>query len=313
MVNTVTLNPALDKVLFLDELTKGVTNRLQGTEWTMGGKGTHVSMNLGVMQMPSRAFGIAYGQTGKTILETLESCGVQTHFAYRSGAESRTNYLLVEQDGTSTILAEKGETATGEDTETLVGLLRAQVEPGDYLVLSGDASNYPDPDIYTRLMRELAARDVKVCLDASGETLRKSLAEPLFLVKPNQDELECLLGRPCQKEEELLAAVRQLYAESRAQVVALTLGGGGSLVMTAEGVFRVWPPRVEVKNTIGCGDAFVAGLVYGFASGWGGEESLRWATAVSAAAAETALSVGFSLPRAKALQAECRVEKWAES
>ncbi len=312
MINTVTLNPALDKVLFLDELVKGVTNRVADMELTMGGKGTHVSMNLSVMGTPSRAFGIAYGKNGRYILDTLREWGAEPHFAYRENAESRTNYLLVEKDGTSTIVAEKGQAATAEDTEALVELLRQQVGEGDILVLSGDASNYTDPDIYSRLMRELQNKRVKVCLDASGETLRKSLAQPLFMIKPNQDELEYLLGRPCQTQEEILQALRQLEALYQVRVIAVSLGGAGSLVKMEGGIYRVKPPKVDVKNTIGCGDTFVAGLVHGFANGWQDEEILRWATAVSAAAAERALSVGFSLARAQELKDKCEVQKLAD-
>ena len=65
MINTITLNPAIDVIIYLDRFVRNITNRIQSTAVTMGGKGTHVSMNLKLMGSSSRAFGFGFGATGR--------------------------------------------------------------------------------------------------------------------------------------------------------------------------------------------------------------------------------------------------------
>ena len=310
MVNTVTLNPAVDKVLFLDEVVKGVTNRVKNIRLTMGGKGTHVSMNLSVMGLRSRAFGLAYGTTGRYITDTLEDWDIETWFAYREDAESRTNYLLVEEDGTSTLIAEKGVEPTGQDTKELIELIKREAQKGEILVLSGDTSNYPDPNINNRLIEELAPKELKIFIDASGETLRKSLEKSPFLIKPNQEELEMLLGRRLTCDKEVVVAIRELDTRYNIDAIAVSMGKEGSIVkMPDEGIYKTVSPSVSVVNTVGCGDCYLAGLLYGFDQNLGCEEILRYATGVSAAAAEEFLSVGFDKNRGRVLAEQVEVKR----
>ena len=49
MINTLTLNPAIDKILYVDRFVKNVTTRIIEQKETLGGKGTHVSLNLSFM------------------------------------------------------------------------------------------------------------------------------------------------------------------------------------------------------------------------------------------------------------------------
>ena len=92
-------------------------------------------------------------------------------------------------------------------------------------------------------------------------------------------------------------------------IIAVSLGGDGSIVKTPEGFYRVHPPRVNVCNTIGCGDCYLAGFVYGLSKGFPMEETLRTATAVSAATAESQLSVGYDPARANAVRSQGTIEK----
>ena len=111
MIFTVTLNPAVDKILFLDEFQRSRTNRLTQTLETIGGKGTHVSINLKLQAVQSTALGIALGENGKKIVKLMEDWGVQVQFLHYdlAGKESRTNYEIVENTGhICTMLTERG-------------------------------------------------------------------------------------------------------------------------------------------------------------------------------------------------------------
>ncbi|PKM70802.1 MAG: 1-phosphofructokinase, partial [Firmicutes bacterium HGW-Firmicutes-18] len=82
MIYTLTLNPAIDKVLFLAELQPSKTNRLSRTIETIGGKGTHVSIGLKLLGVPSVALGVTLGENGKKIQRMLANWGVETRFLH---------------------------------------------------------------------------------------------------------------------------------------------------------------------------------------------------------------------------------------
>ena len=110
-IYTITLNPAVDKVLFLDELIRGRTCRLSRLSETLGGKGTHVSISLKLLGVGSTALGITLGANGRKITGMMISRGVETRFLHYDlpGMESRTNYEIVETISSScTMLPERG-------------------------------------------------------------------------------------------------------------------------------------------------------------------------------------------------------------
>ena len=80
--------------------------------------------------------------------------------------------------------------------------------------------------------------------------------------------------------------------------MAVSCGGNGSYVGYEGKIYRIYPLKVDVKNTIGCGDAFLSGLAYGFDKKMKFEDILRYAAAVSSATAEDNSTVGFDKERA---------------
>jgi 1-phosphofructokinase family hexose kinase len=309
MINTLTLNPAIDKVIFLDKLEKNVTNRVEKVSDVIGGKGTHVSINLKLLGLNNRAFGIGYGAQGRRIVDILQSYGLETEFVLRDNHESRTNYLLIEGCNDCTLISEKGVLLEEEDLAEVMSRMQEKVGEGDFLILSGDASNSTDPFVYNRILKSLKSKNLKVFLDTSGQSLLKCADEAPYLIKPNLDELSMLCGREVGLAEgDLLQALDSLDRFG-IEVIAVSLGGEGSIVKCPEGVFRVWPPAVKVKNTIGCGDCFLAGLVYGIEKSLSIVDALKLATAASAATAESALSVGFDRERAESLVAACEIHR----
>lgn len=308
MVNTLTLNPAIDKVLYLDKLEKNITSRIRDLKETIGGKGTHVSINLSLLGVENRAFGIAHGKTGGKIIESLRQNRIDVCFVERKRLDSRTNYVLVENTHDCTVVAEKGVQLSEEDILDVISLMRRKMEKGDSLVLSGDASNCP-PLVYNRILAELREKNLKVFLDTSGETLKECIACSPFLIKPNLDELSYLCGRTVTSETDDVVSAIDSLDQHHVEVIAVSLGKKGSIVKTGEGIYRATPPDVTVFNTVGCGDSFLASLLYGLSKGLSIVENLKFATAVSSATAESSLSVGFDPSRADELVKRVAIDR----
>ena len=307
MINTLTLNPAIDKVLFINEFRRNLTNRIQKNMDTIGGKGTHVSVNLKLIGMESRVFGICHGPVGKRIIDMLAAYDLTVCFIHRQDGNSRTNYVLVEDNKDSTLITEKGMALTEKDISDLLELMQKETVNGDYLVFSGDVSN-ADPHIYSHIINELAAKNLRVFLDTSGQALKECVTHNPFLIKPNLDELSFLCGRKVSSDtDDVISAVRSLSCEIK--VIAVSLGENGSILFTEEGIYQALPPKVNIVNTTGCGDCFLAGLLYGYANDFSIEETLKIATGASAAKAESQLSVGFERERWKPLAAQTKLRK----
>ncbi len=311
MINTLTLNPAIDKILYVDKFTPNVTTRINRVVETIGGKGTHVSVNLEIMGGQNRAFGIAHGPTGARVIEMLEEEGVDVRFLYHKKQNTRTNYLLAEATGDSTLITEKGVQLGEADLLALIQKLEKETQAGDFLVFSGDASNYADPYVYNHIMDALRDCGLKYFLDTSGASLKKSVQNAPFLIKPNLSELSALLDRVIPEEQGAVVDAIRALDRYNIEVIAVSLGGSGSIVKCGDTVYKASPPKVSVQNTVGCGDCFLAGLLYGFDQKKAFTDILAYATAASAAAAECELSVGFDAARANELVEEVKLEELA--
>ena len=310
MINTLTLNPAVDKILYVDKFEKNITTRIKRVLYTIGGKGTHVSINLSIMGEKNNAFGWAHGAVGKQVMEMLgEYEGVNVCFNYKDEQNTRTNYLLNEKNGDSTLITEKGAQLSKEDLDATIEKLRENMHKGDFLALSGDASNYADPYVYNYILEALSDMELKVFLDSSGASLKKCLDKKPFLIKPNADELSMICDRHVEEEtNDVVDAIKSLDKYD-INVIAVSLGGKGSVVKYYDRYFEVKPPKINVRNTVGCGDCYLSGLLYGFSKGMEIEDILSYATAVSAATAESELSVGFDIKRAQELIGKAQIKE----
>lgn len=305
-IHTITLNPAIDRMLYLKEFVPEVTNRLTDTLDHLGGKGTHVSINLSRLGLPNQALGIAHGENGRKIINMLSDELIDVKFQIHEKENTRINYLIVEENGKSTCLSAKGVSLNEDDIQSFISYMQDQINEGDYLVFSGDASNCPDPYVYNTIIKAFRDKNVRVIMDASGETLKKCIEEKPFLIKPNQDELSYICGRRLETMEDIREAMECLKKYD-IPLIAVSLGGEGSLVCHEGTYYRVISPEVNVVNTIGCGDCFLSGMIYGVYTGMDIEETLRLAAAISSACAESDLSVGFDPDRAEQLKSKVQI------
>jgi len=294
MILTVTLNPAMDRLLFVNGFTFNVTNRISRREDCVGGKGTHVSVNLADLGEASIATGIAMGETGKTILETLERSGVTCDFVYSQTGESRTNYLLLDER-TSTLICEKGPAVSGELLDAFSARYGVLLEKTDCVVISGDASNFltgAGVSLQESLLKSAREKGVKIVLDCSGAALFAGVQHSPFLIKPNAEELSELTKLPTDTEEEIVRAIKSLSPHG-IEIVAVSMGKKGSIVKYYDEYYRCGIAELKPVNTIGCGDAYLSGMIYAIRHAFEPIRVMQFAAACGSAEALNPLSVGL--------------------
>jgi 6-phosphofructokinase 2 len=135
--------------------------------------------------------------------------------------------------------------------------------------------------------RRAKALGAKCVIDTSGAALEAALDEGVTLINPNLVELIELSAAPLESDGERVAACRALIADKRAEIVALTLGDDGALLVTGDRAWRAEPMAIEVVSTVGAGDSFLGGLVAALAAGKPLEQAFRMAVAAGSAAVLT--------------------------
>ena len=283
MVYTLTCNPAIDYVVQLNApLTSGTINRSSGEVYQFGGKGINVSNVLRELDQPTVAMGFAAGFTGRVLEENLREMGLITDFIYLPVGKTRINVKVkadreTEINGAGPVIDEEAMIALNERLDEL--------REKDVLVLSGSVPIGMGPDAYERMLRRLQGKKVRTVVDASGALLMNTLSCKPFLIKPNREELEAIVGHALTEDAQIVDAAQQLQ-EMGAQNVLVSLAGDGAMLLDEKGcVHRMPCPQGQVRNSVGAGDSMVAGFLTGFLQSGNYEYALKLGIAAGSATA----------------------------
>jgi 6-phosphofructokinase 2 len=284
---TLTINPALDVSTSTERVEAEHKLRCGPSRTDAGGGGINVSRVIHRLGGQSVAIYAVGGPTGQAYRQLLEADGIIGRAIPIAGS-TRENVTVDElSTGKQFRFVLQGPYLTTEEwSECLTATMRA-MSPGSYVVASGSLSPGVPDDFYARVARAATERGAHCIVDASGSALAAALQEGVHLVKPSGRELGELVGRALPDRAAKELAARELVARGSAEVVALTLGGDGAVLVTAEGVTHVDVPEVAVRSTVGAGDSFLAALVLRLAEGRPLEEAFRAGVAAGSATAMT--------------------------
>jgi 1-phosphofructokinase len=278
MIVTLTPNPSVDRTVFLDAVTLGAVNRSRRSRSEPSGKGVNVALALHVHGVPVRAVVIAGGPVGAQLRQMLDGTGLSTVIVPIAG-DIRSNISLTQPDGTVTKINEAGPELSGDERGRLRAAVAGQLAGAGWLVCAGSLPAGLPPDWYGEIAALGAAHGVPVAVDTSGPPLAESLAAAPALVKPNLHELADLTGAVPTTLGEVIDAAHDVRRRG-AQAVLASLGADGAVLVDAHGALWGQAPVTTVVNTVGAGDALLAGYL-----GGRGDRSAALATALQWGAA----------------------------
>ena len=285
MVYTVTLNPAVDYVVELDNLKMGDINRTSNEKIFFGGKGINVSIVLQRLGIETTAMGIIAGFTGKALENSLRFEGVHTDFLEADGF-TRINVKIKSSPET-----ELNGSGPFVDEQLLMGLIERLklLKNDDIVVLSGSLPASLKSNTYKRIIDELKDTGVKIVLDTSGPALKEAVSSSPYLIKPNLAEMSSLLNKKLTVESEVIEGAKRLQ-KFGARNILVSMGSMGAIFVGEDGtVMREEAKRGRVINTVGSGDSMVAGFIAGLPGGL--RSALRLGIAAGSA---TAFSEGLA-------------------
>lgn len=288
MIYTVTLNPAIDCVLSLDELCLGAVNRAGKEALVIGGKGINVSIMLNNLNTKSRAMGFIAGFTGRALNDEVEQMGISTDFVTVKNGFTRVNIKLHAKDETE--INGNGPDISEENLNELLEKLNV-LESGDTVVLSGSVPKTVPQDFYAIIAKKAKSHDAHIVADASGELLRGVLPYNPLLIKPNRDELADFFGESMDSRDKVICAAEKLQRLGARNVI-VSMAGDGAILYTEQGEIYTAPAaKGTVINSVGAGDSMLAGFLAARENGSGYAEALAMGTAAGGA---TAFSVGIA-------------------
>lgn len=264
MVYTVTFNPAIDYVVWMDGLKTGSLNRTASEKILWGGKGINVSAVLAQLGVGSKALGFVAGFTGRAIRDGVSSMGVETDFVELREGCSRINVKI--RSAEETEINGQGPGIPEEAIERLYEKLDV-LRDGDLLVLAGSIPGTLPNNMYERILARLSHRKIKAVVDATGELLLNVLKYRPFLIKPNDRELGELFGVNLKSAEEILSCAEKLRKMGAVNVL-VSMGGEGAILLDEYNrVHRCGICKGTVRNSVGAGDSMVAGFIAGSEKG----------------------------------------------
>lgn len=264
MVYTVTFNPAIDYVVWMDGLKTDSLNRTASEKILWGGKGINVSAVLAQLGVGSKALGFVAGFTGRAIRDGVSSMGVETDFVELREGCSRINVKI--RSAEETEINGQGPGIPEEAIERLYEKLDV-LRDGDLLVLAGSIPGTLPNNMYERILARLSHRKIKAVVDATGELLLNVLKYRPFLIKPNDRELGELFGVNLKSAEEILSCAEKLRKMGAVNVL-VSMGGEGAILLDEYNrVHRCGVCKGTVRNSVGAGDSMVAGFIAGSEKG----------------------------------------------
>lgn len=282
MIYTVTLNPSIDYVVALDNLTKGQVNRISKEHIYPGGKGINVSRVLKNLDNDNISLGFVSGFTGDFIVNSLNNLNLKSNFIKVKEGFTRINVKIKSQEETE--INGKGPKISQEELNKFYKIID-KLTDGDILILSGSIPSCLDDNLYEKIMERVNSKDIKVVVDATKNLLLNVLKYRPFLIKPNNHELAEMFGVELKSTEDIIFYTKKLK-QMGAQNVLISMGKDGALLVSEdEDIFISSVAKGEVVNSVGAGDSMVAGFVSGYLKTGSYEEALRLGSASGGATA----------------------------
>lgn len=264
---TFTINPAIDKSSSVEHVVAEHKLYCKPPHFEPGGGGINVARAIKKLGGESTLFYTAGGYTGERLNDLLQEEGITRQVIPIDGMTRESLIILEESTGLQYRFGMPGAEMKKHEWERCINELSAIEPPPDYLVLSGSLAPGVPTDFYAQTAAIEKKKGAKVIVDVSGEALKHALQEGVFLIKPNVREFRELVGLEIKDEQQIRAEAEKIVKSGQCQVIVISLGASGALVVSEEFIEHIHPPTVPVISKVGAGDSMVAGIVLSLAQG----------------------------------------------
>lgn len=283
MIITVTPNPLLNYVLDSFEEKSGET-RCDKISAVAGGKGINVARMLKQMGQPALAMSFSGGANGEKLRQILAQESICMRWV-NTAAETRMGVDLMGKSGMHAWWLENGGELEDDEIESLLHEIAKELPKTSYLALSGTVPGRKNRDFYQRILQLCKNFTGEIFVDAHGDSLKNACSVGGFFLKHNREEAVASFGLDPLKRDELVKLI-EFWKDSRIWGAMVTDGSNDVILWDGKQIFTLIPAPIKQVSAIGCGDATLAGMIYGRSRGMTLIQSALLGLAAGAADAE---------------------------
>lgn len=230
---------------------------------SLGGVGRNIAHNLTLMGTDVRML-TAYGDDlhGQKIAASCSELGIDLSHALRLSDEATSTYLYITNEAGEMALAVSDMSVCQRITPSYLASNLPLLQHAQVIVCD---ANLPQESLVYLAENCTVPIFCDPVSTIKAEKLRPILGR-LHTLKPNRLEAELLSGIPIHNKEDVEKAAKVLL-DTGLRRVFISLGADGCY--GASHTQQLWMPNLPVKmvNTTGCGDAFMAALVWAYLEG----------------------------------------------
>jgi 6-phosphofructokinase 2 len=289
---TLTLNPALDKVSGVTHVVPNKKLRCNSPKHEAGGGGINVSRAIKRLEGESLAIFPSGGPNGEILKSNLDDENIH-YQPVPIGGDTRENITIFESNAKQQFrFIMPGPKLSEDECDQILNMLEELEPKPDYLIVSGSTPSGVPENYYKDIIDIAEDQNCRVIVDTSGKHLKLAAKAGVYLLKPNMRELGNLAGNTIESEAHQMEAAQDIINSGQAEVIVVSLGAGGALLVTEGKSEQLRTPTVPIRSKLGAGDSMVAGIILKLAQG----ESIRDATQYGlAAGAATVTTEGTEL------------------
>ena len=280
---TYTPNPAIDVWAQCERVILTEKTRIENVRTDPGGGGINVTRVLMALDLPSHPIYLAGGATGTLFQTMLKERGINGTCIPIAGDTRISEVVFETSTNHEYRFVAEGPVVSASEAEQILTAL-AQMN-GDWIVASGSLPRGLPYTHYLDVARIAHEKNMKIALDCSGPALKAAgLEGHIDLLKISKRELSELVDQPIDDFEQLSRIAMELIKSDRIKCLIVSMGPEGACLANQDGVTRVPAHKIDVKSTVGAGDSFLGGFLYGLVTGADDKEALAMAIAAGSAA-----------------------------
>lgn len=280
---TVTFNPAIDKSTSVPVLIPEKKLNCALPVYEPGGGGINAARAIKKLGGEATAVYLAGGYSGKIFTQLLTDELVES-IVTETRESTRENLIVLETASNQQFrFGMPGPNISKQEWQDCLKSIEDIIDV-EYIVASGSLPQGVPTDIFARIALIARKKNARLIVDTSGEALKEAVAAGVYLIKPNLGELSMLLGNEELNIELVDDAAKEVIEKGNCEVVVVSMGSAGAMLVTKEGALQVMPPAVKRKSTVGAGDSMVAGIVLSLTRNKSLTEAVQYGVASGTAA-----------------------------
>lgn len=307
MILIITLNPLLERRFYYSSVVEGKVNRKGKVIFQAGGKGLNVSRQLKKFGIDSYNLIFSGGNDGKILRECLKKENLQFTSVHTESETRQAAVIISENDKKVTSYFSENSAVTEKEIAEMKSRIEKMIVNCEIVVISGSAPT-ADAEKLVPFTINLANEldKISVC-DFYGNSLREAIDSSPTILHNNFSEIEESLNVELKNDNQISEFLNSLYQKGIKRVF-LTDEGNEFYAQNFDYRYKIHPPKINLVDSTGSGDAFVAGIIYAWKNGYVFEEALRFATACGAKNAESFEVCDVSLEQANSLKEKVKIE-----